>query len=198
MNIKSIQNPNELKRVYSFVRSILDLPENCNRNLYFYLDIIKKTPEYLLCAMEGNEIKGAIFAIPQNDDENGIFIGELAVSKDSRGEGIGSLLLYELEKVARMNKKKSILLASLETALIFYEKHVFIPKLFIQVEGTGRLEELRSFTERNGVKDSISWESEENGFSKVVVDLKRIDKNLKSKAEEITNSHCQFLFFKEI
>ncbi len=82
--------------------------------------------------------------------------------------------------------------------MISYEKHGFIPKLFIQLVGTGRLEELRSFAKINNVKDFVSWESEEDDFSKVVTDLKKIDKDLKSKAEVIQDSHCQFLFFKEI
>lgn len=196
MVIRTIKNTPEIDKIYRFVELILNLPKDYIRNLDFYKNIVKNTPQFLIYATEDNVLKGALFAIPEDND--GILIGELAVSKDSRSKGVGSLLLNEIERIAKDNGKKSILLGSLEAAEKFYEKHNYIPKLFIQLTGSGRLNELKEFANKNKVDSQISWGDENNSFSKIIIDTGNIDRELQEKANKLSGSHTQYLFFKEI
>jgi len=196
MLIKKIDNNSELDKVYKFIETNLNLPKDRVRNLNFYKKALKTSPQFLIYAEEDNEIKGALLGIPEGSD--GILIGELAVSEDSRGRGVGSLLLDEIENIAKNNEKKSILLGSLETSEKFYEKHAYLPKLFIQLTGSGRLNELKDFTNKYKLSNQISWENEDDSFSKIIIDTGKIDVKLQEKANKIPDSHTQFLFFKEI
>lgn len=196
MNIRHPQSVEELKEMYDFVAKILDLKNDHIRNLDFYKNVFYQYPEYLIYTEEDTKLSGVLLATPQ--DENSLLIGELAVSDESRGSGIGSLLLDKIEKVALGNGKKSILLGARDIAEKFYLKHKYKPLLFIQLEGGNRLKELEKFVKQYAPGYEITWKSKDNTFSKIIIDTKTIDKTLQGKANKLNKSHTQYLFSKNL
>ncbi|QQK08086.1 GNAT family N-acetyltransferase [Miniphocaeibacter halophilus] len=87
--------------------------------------------DILIGGFINNKLKGVIVLHPL--DENEIQIKYLAVSKDSRGLGIGRKLVLETEKYALNNNYKKIFLESRDTAVNFYKElnYIVIDKPFM-------------------------------------------------------------------
>ncbi|HAI63029.1 MAG: hypothetical protein UU64_C0006G0056 [candidate division WWE3 bacterium GW2011_GWF2_41_45] len=181
----------ELETAYTFADNILNFDATHPRNLQFYKNVYAKNPEYVLVFKPAGILEGVIFSSDQ--DTETLLIGELAVSETARGKGIGSKLLLAMEEVARKHGKKEVLLGALGDAENFYIRHGYLPKLFVQVKGNDRLEEIAALSSA-----LVMWKSTGDGYSKVVFDTGKIDKELQNKFEEKLGAHTQFLFSKKI
>jgi len=69
----------------------------------------------------------------------------------------------------------------------------YTPRLFIQLTGNNRIDEIKKY-----VSDKIVWVNTGDGFSKVIVETKGIDKKLQKSISEKTGAHTQYLFSKRI
>ncbi|KKS30529.1 hypothetical protein A2380_01585 [candidate division WWE3 bacterium RIFOXYB1_FULL_43_24] len=185
------QNIQELETAYNFADNILKFDATHPRNLQFYKNVYSQNPEYILLFKPAGEVGGVIFA--SDKDRGTLLIGELAVSETMRGRGIGSKLLSEMEEVALKHDKKEIFLAALETAEKFYIRNGYFPKLYVQLDGNNRLDEITSLS-----ATPVSWKNTGDGFSKVVLDTVKIDKELQKNFEDKLGAHTQYLFFKAL
>jgi len=191
ISIKTPNTESEVIEAYNFVKDILKLPEDHPRNLHFYINVFYKEPKYIVIAKEKDEVVGAVLSSEQ--DENTLLVGELAVDQKVRKIGLGSKLMNEIEQSARILKKKQVLLGALNTAEKFYMKIGYVPKLFVQLSGNNRLDEIKSH-----ISDKIEWENTGDGFSKVIVDTKGVNKKLQRNIQEELNAHTQYLFSKNL
>ena len=190
----SLVSPNskaEVQDVYSFVKNILKFSDDHPRSLDFYLNIFQKDPRYVVIAKDGSEIIGAILSSDENKDT--LLIGELAVDEKYRKAGVGTRLILQLEQYAIQINKKEISLGAQGSAENFYLKMGYTPRLFIQITGNNRIDEIKKY-----VSDNIVWENTGDGFSKVIVETKGMDKELQKNISEKTGSHTQYLFSKRI
>ncbi len=193
MNI-SIVSPNsktEVQDAYKFVKNILKFSEDHPRSLDFYINIFQKDPRYVVIAKDGNEVIGAVLSSDENEDT--LLIGELAVNEKYRKLGIGTSLIQQLEKNAVKLNKKEISLGAQGPAENFYIRLGYTPRLFIQLSGNNRLDEIKKH-----ISDNIVWENTGDGFSKVIVETNGVDKELQKNISEKLNAHTQYLFSKQI
>jgi len=196
IEIKSLNNEDDLEDAFEFVKKELDLEPDHPRDLNFYKKQFSTYPQFLIYAEHMSEKVGVLLALP--NDEDSVLIGELAVLETYRGKGVGSKLIREIEDRARAFKKKSILLGALGKADNFYLKNGNKPMLFIELSGVNRLEELKTFSKENNCEDNITWEENTLESSKIIIKTNFVDKDLQYKAEKISNSHAQYLFSKDL
>lgn len=185
------KNKTEVRQYYSLVQKILDLKTSHPRKLEFYLEVFKNNPQYLISAKNKDKLVGVLLSCDENIDT--ILIGELGVDPNYRNKGVGTILLSKLEEIAIKKNKKQILLGAKEKAEKFYLKKGFIPMLFVQLEGNNKLDILKKIHNQN-----ISWENTGDGFSKIIIETKSIDKVLEKRFMNITKAHTQYLFTKKL
>jgi len=181
----------EVRDAYNFVKNILKFSKDHPRSLDFYLNIYQKNPRYIVIAKNENEIIGAILSSDENEDT--LLIGELAVDEKYRKAGVGTSLVKQLEQNSIKLNKKEISLGAQETSENFYLKMGYTPRLFIQLTGNNRLDEIKKY-----IPNRIVWENTGDGFSKVIVETKGIDKKLQKSISEKTGAHTQYLFIKSV
>lgn len=193
MNIFT-ESPNsviEVQDAYHFVKNILKFSKDHPRSLDFYLNVFKKDPKYIVIAKDGDKIIGAILSSDENEDT--LLIGELAVDKKYRKAGVGTSLVKQLEQNAIKLNKKTISLGAQEPSENFYLKMGYTPRLFIQLTGNNRIDEIKKY-----VSNKIVWVNTGDGFSKVIVETIGIDKKLQKYISEKTGAHTQYLFSKSV
>ena len=181
----------EVQDAYNFVKNILKFSEGHPRSLDFYLNIFQKDPRYVVIAKDGDEMVGAVLS--SDDNEETLLIGELAVDEKYRKLGIGTSLIQQLEKNAVKLNKKEISLGAQGPAENFYLKIGYTPRLFIQLTSNNRIGEIKKH-----IPNRVVWENTGDGFSKVIVETKGIDKDLQKNISEKTGAHTQYLFSKRI
>ncbi|HPD74213.1 MAG TPA: GNAT family N-acetyltransferase [bacterium] len=193
MNISLVspKSKTEVQDAYNFVKNILKFSEDHPRSLDFYLNIFQKDPRYVVIAKDGNEVIGAVLS--SDDSEEKLLIGELAVDEKYRKAGVGTKLIQQLEENAIELGKNEISLGSQGPAENFYLKMGYTPRLFIQLTGNNRINEIK-----NNIPDKVVWENTGDGFSKIIVDTNGIDKELQKYISEKTGAHTQYLFSKRI
>lgn len=190
----SIVSPNsktEVQDAYKFVKNILKFSEDHPRSLDFYINIFQKDPRYVVIAKDGNEVIGAVLSSDENEDT--LLIGELAVNEKYRKLGIGTKLIQQLEQNAIEIGKKEITLGAQGPAENFYLKMGYTPRLFIQLTGNNRIDEIKKY-----IPNKVVWENTGDGFSKVIVETNGVDKQLQKNISEKTGAHTQYLFSKRI
>ncbi|MBW6441950.1 GNAT family N-acetyltransferase [Patescibacteria group bacterium] len=181
----------EVIDAYNFAKNILKFSKDHPRDLNFYIEVFNENPKYIVIAKKNDKVVGVVLSSKEN--ETSLLVGELVVSKELRGEGLGSLLMSKIEDNAKTMKKNQISLGAVGKAEGFYLKIGYKPKLFIQVQGNNRLDEIKQ--QVKGVR--IDWESSgDDGYSKIIIDTNGINKNLQKMLEENLNAHTQYLFSK--
>ena len=191
ISLSSPKSKTEVQEAYNFVKSILEFSENHPRSLDFYLNVFKKDPKYIVIAKDGDKIIGAILSSDENEDT--LLIGELAVDEKYRKAGVGTSLVKKIEQNAIKLNKKTVSLGAQEPSENFYFKMGYTPRLFIQLTGNNRIEEIKKY-----VSDKIVWANTGDGFSKVIVETKGIDKKIQKNISEKTGAHTQYLFSKSV
>ncbi len=190
-SVKMVQTLEQLAQVYAFATPILDLPSP-NHSLQDYVPHLTKMPQLLVYAERDNRICGCILA---RIDEDHVLVGPVAVAEDSRRRGIGSAMMRQLEANAKELGQDSLLLGAREEAAPFYVSCGFQPHLFIQLHEPDSLARLQALNEGY----EIAWQSEENGKSKLMLRMARVDKDLQHKYEQtFPNCYTQYVFIKNI
>jgi GNAT superfamily N-acetyltransferase len=182
----------ELTEAYDFVHKILS-GSGTIRDLEFYKQELSKHPQLMLQAKEVGGLAGVLLASVESDH---VLIGELAVSEEYRGKGVGSKLLQQLEANARSMGQKTILLGAVEDAETFYLKNGYGPELFMQFSGQDSRERLEQALK--GVKEPVLWKDFSGDVAKVVLQTKSIDKALQARFRAGLGVHTQYLFKKSL
>jgi ribosomal protein S18 acetylase RimI-like enzyme len=119
MTISQPHTPEEFEKYYDLRWRILRAPWNQPKGSE--RDDKEDTAIHVMvCENEGSPI-GIGCAHFNTDDE--AQIRYMAVEENQRGQGIGALVLTELEKRAKDKGAKFIMLDARDTAVKFYEKH---------------------------------------------------------------------------
>ena len=92
-SVQTIQTLDQLKQVWSFAISILDLPTG-KHTLQYYTEQLPKTPTLLVFAEQDDRICGCVLASIEDDH---VLVGPVAVAEDWRRMGIGSAMMREVE-----------------------------------------------------------------------------------------------------
>ncbi len=104
-------------------------------------------------------------------------------------------MMRELETHAKALGQNTLILGALEEAEFFYLNCGYQPNLFIQLhepDSVGRLEALNEGYE-------IAWKAEQNGKSKLMLQMAGIDKGLQKKYNQaFPNCYTQYVFIKHI
>lgn len=182
----------ELTEAYDFVHKILS-GSGTVRDLEFYKQELSKHPQLMLQAKEGSRLAGVLLA---SIEGNHVLIGELAVSEEYRGKGVGSALLKALEAAAGSIGQKTILLGAYENAEEFYLKNGYQPELFIQFSGQNCHERLNQTLK--DVKEPILWKDFSGDTAKVILQTKSTDKVFQAKFQTEPGAHTQYLFKKSL
>lgn len=191
MTIHSITNDG-LPKAYDFTRKILD-GDNAPRDLGFYKQELNRNPQLMLQADEDGIIAGVLLASVEGDH---VLIGELAVSEEYQGKGVGSALLKALEAAASDIGQKTVLLGAYQDAEVFYLKNGYQPELFVQFSGQNCRERLNHVLK--DIKEPILWRDSSGGTAKVILQTKSIDKVLQAKFQAEPGVHAQYLFKKTL
>ena len=190
-SVRTIQTLEQLKQVWSFAVSILDLPTG-KHTLQHYTEQLAKTPSLLVLAEQDDRICGCVLASIEDDH---VMVGPVAVAEDLRRRGIGSAMIREVETRAKEIGQSTLILGAAEEAEPFYLSCGFQPNLFIQLpepDSVGRLESLNEVYE-------IAWKAEQEGWSRLMLRTPEIAKPLQQKYEqEFPTCYTQYVFIKHL
>jgi GNAT superfamily N-acetyltransferase len=190
--VKTVQSVEQLRQVYAFASPILDLAGEDRHTLQYYTEQFARTPGLLVFAERGDRIRGCILASVEDDH---VLVGPVAVAEDSRRMGIGSAMMKEVERQAKRLGQTTLILGAREEAESFYLSCGFQPNLFIQLSEPGSVEKLKSLNKQY----EVIWESEEGGWSKLMLRTPTIDKGLQREYDRrFPNCATQYVFIKQI
>lgn len=190
-SIRAISGLDELKDVYAFATPILALPSGIH-TLEYYAEQLAKTPQLSVVAEQDGRICGCILASVEGDH---VLVGPVAVAADSRGKGIGSAMMREIEQQAKEIGQDTLVLGALEGTETFYLGCGFQPNLFIQAPEPDSGERLRSLNQRY----EVIWESQQDGWSKLLLRTPVIDKDLQREYQRrFPACSTQYVFVKHI
>ena len=89
----------KLIKLYSGVKEIMDSPNDKKDSSYFKAFL--KKGRIILVAEIDKEIAGALNA--EIDDAGYVFLNNIVTNRKFRGKGIGTKLMFELEKITKKN-----------------------------------------------------------------------------------------------
>lgn len=164
--IKSIQNRDELNRVYAFAQQ-MGLA-NAKHTLEFYVGHLARTPQLLIYAECENEICGCALGSVENDH---VLVGPVEVAPARQRQGIGRAMLQQLDHAALALGQHTLILGAAEEAEGFYLRCGYQPFLFVQYPEPAFLPQLRALNRTY----EIAWESQADGWSKIMLRTPQVD-----------------------
>lgn len=196
MRIRPVGSLDELASVIEFLNAGLGLGEDHRRDLGFYSRVFGESPDLLAVAEDRGRIVGAVLAGGEGDHA---LVGEVLVSPEYRGRGIGSELLRAVADAARGRGYGRLLLGAVADAEGFYLSNGFRPLLFVQVEGEASAQRLDEFLSGDLPAHEVTWRESGGDTSKAILRLAGLDKGLQRRTErELAGAHTQYLFTKEL
>lgn len=190
--VKTIENLAELQAVYAFAVSVLGAIEDSVHTLAYYQGQLRQTPTLLVTAERQGKVIGCILA---SIDQDHVLIGPTAVADTERGLGVGLAMMRRVEEEARKLGQTSLILGSRQAAEGFYLRCGFLPNLFIQSPGAGRLEQLKQLN----VAYPVVWENQAGEWTRLMLATRLVDRELQSAyAKQFPDCHTQYVFIKEI
>ena len=140
MEVKSIQNQNEINKVLDLFIQVFSEPpyeEVWARELAFkrLSEIHERGKDFCLYVEENERIIGLIFCQTQTwQDGIHIIIEDMVVDSNQRNKGVGALLVKKLEKIAKKKGIASIDLLSntRSKAIYFWKKQGYETNGYVQ------------------------------------------------------------------
>ena len=119
--VSTPQTSEEIERYYDLRWRILRAPWDQPRKA-FSDELENDSIPLMVCEVDGFPI--GVGRVNFNSAEEAQ-IRSMAVEKDWRGKGIGSIVLKELEKIVKVKGAKKIILHARDNAVAFYKKHEY-------------------------------------------------------------------------
>lgn len=202
--IKTVTNEKDLKRLFDFLAEVFYDEATLNKENYFIMaerftemkEQFKKDNKFLIYIEEDKNIIAGLTCKNMNKKKKSIVLSMLAVKKDKRKEGLGTVLIKVFEKTCRESKIKNIELGSRYRSCKFYEKLDYEYSLMVQVYDFITIEEIRKNNKYN-FEEIDSKQEETYGFITYKVD--KIKKEYVDHFEnKIKTAYVNYIFKKKI
>ena len=204
MNIKTIKNERELKKVFKFL-SELFYDEAKEHNEHYYtmseryvemLGQLEKDKELLLYIEEDGKIVAGLTSKNMNAEKKKITLGVMAVDKNYRGKGYARALIEEFEKRCREKGVLHIDLGARIRACPLYQKLNYTPSLMVQVFDFNTIADVKKANILK-LKEGFSWQGDTYGFVFFKV-LEVSEKYIKHFEYNVKTAQAQYIFEKDL
>ena len=204
MNIKTVENEQDLKKVFNFLSELFyDEAKEYNEHYYTmserYIEMVhqlKKDKDLLLYIEEDGKIIAGLTSKNMNAEKKKITLGVMAVDKNHRGKGYARALVEEFEKRCKKKGLLHIDLGARIRACHLYQKLNYTPSLMVQVFDFNTIEDVKK---ANTLKLEVgfSWQGGTYGF--VFFKTPKIsEKYIKHFENKVKTAQAQYIFEKDL
>lgn len=204
INIKTVKNKKELKKVFDFLSMTFYDDAKKNNEHYFTMSErlmemkkqLEVDNELLMYIEEDRKIIAAITGKGMDTEKKKITLGVIAIDPNYRKKGYAKALINEFEKRCKDKGIKHIDLGARFRACPLYIKLGYKPSLMIQVFDFANIDDVKKANKFN-LKEGFSWQSDAYGF--IVFEIDEIKEEYIDWFEQnIKTAHAQYIFEKDL
>ena len=204
INIKTVKNKKELKKVFDFLSMTFYDDAKKNKEHYFTMSErlmemekqLEVDNELLMYIEKDKKIIAAITGKGMDTEKKKITLGVIAIDPNYRKKGYAKALINEFEKRCNDKGIKHIDLGARFRACHLYIKLGYKPSLMIQVFDFANIDDVKKANKFN-LKEDFSWQSDAYGF--IFFEIDEIKKEYIDWFEQnVKTAHAQYIFEKDL
>ena len=204
INIKTVKNKKELKKVFDFLSMTFYDDAKKNNEHYFTMSErlmemekqLEVDNELLMYIEEDKKIIAAITGKGMDTEKKKITLGVIAIDPNYRKKGYAKALINEFEKRCNDKGIKHIDLGARFRACPLYIKLGYKPSLMIQVFDFANIDDVKKANKFN-LKEGFSWQSDAYGF--IFFEIDEIKEEYIDWFEQnVKTAHAQYIFEKDL
>ncbi len=204
INIKTVKNKKELKKVFEFLSMTFYDDAKKNNEHYFTMSErliemekqLEVDNELLMYIEEDKKIIAAITGKGMDTEKKKITLGVIAIDPNYRKKGYAKAMINEFEKRCKDKGIKHIDLGARFRACPLYIKLGYKPSLMIQVFDFANIDDVKKANKFN-LKEGFSWQSDAYGF--VFFEIDEIKEEYIDWFEQnVKTAHAQYIFEKDL
>lgn len=204
INIKTVKNKKELKKVFDFLSMTFYDDAKKNNEHYFTMSErlmemekqLEVDNELLMYIEEDKKIIAAITGKGMDTEKKKITLGVIAIDPNYRKKGYAKAMINEFEKRCKDKGIKHIDLGARFRACPLYIKLGYKPSLMIQVFDFANIDDVKKANKFN-LKEGFSWQSDAYGF--VFFEIDEIKEEYIDWFEQnVKTAHAQYIFEKDL
>ena len=204
INIKTVKNKKELKKVFDFLSMTFYDDAKKNNEHYFTMSErlmemekqLEVDNELLMYIEEDKKIIAAITGKGMDTEKKKITLGVIAIDPNYRKKGYAKAMINEFEKRCKDKEIKHIDLGARFRACPLYIKLGYKPSLMIQVFDFANIDDVKKANKFN-LKEGFSWQSDAYGF--VFFEIDEIKEEYIDWFEQnVKTAHAQYIFEKDL
>lgn len=204
INIKTVKNKKELKKVFDFLSMTFYDDAKKNKEHYFTMSErlmemekqLEVDNELLMYIEKDKKIIAAITGKGMDTEKKKITLGVIAIDPNYRKKGYAKALINEFEKRCNDKGIKHIDLGARFRACPLYIKLGYKPSLMIQVFDFANIDDVKKANKFN-LKEGFSWQSDAYGF--IFFEIDEIKKEYIDWFEQnVKTAHAQYIFEKDL
>ncbi len=204
INIKTVKNKKELKKVFDFLSMTFYDDAKKNNEHYFTMSErlmemekqLEVDNELLMYIEEDKKIIAAITGKGMDTEKKKITLGVIAIDPNYRKKGYAKALINEFEKRCKDKGIKHIDLGARFRACPLYIKLGYKPSLMIQVFDFANIDDVKKANKFN-LKEGFSWQSDAYGF--IFFEIDEIKEEYIDWFEQnVKTAHAQYIFEKDL
>lgn len=202
MKIQTVQNKNELKKVFNFLSKTFYEDAKVNDEHYFimserFIEMKKQFDidnEFLMYILENKKIISAITGKNIDTEEKKITLGIIAVDYNYREKGYAKELINEFEKRCKNKGINHIDLGARFRACPLFIKLGYKPSLMIQVYDFVNIDDIKKVNKFN-LKEKYSWQTETYGY--IIFEIDEVKRKYIDWFEQnVKTAHAEYIFEK--
>ncbi len=204
INIKTVKNKKELKKVFDFLSMTFYDDAKKNNEHYFTMSErlmemekqLEVDNELLMYIEKDKKIIAAITGKGMDTEKKKITLGVIAIDPNYRKKGYAKALINEFEKRCNDKGIKHIDLGARFRACPLYIKLGYKPSLMIQVFDFANIDDVKRANKFN-LKEGFSWQSDAYGF--IFFEIDEIKEEYIDWFEQnVKTAHAQYIFEKDL
>ncbi len=204
INIKTVKNKKELKKVFDFLSMTFYDDAKKNNEHYFTMSErlmemekqLEVDNELLMYIEEDKKIIAAITGKGMDTEKKKITLGVIAIDPNYRKKGYAKALINEFEERCKNKGIKHIDLGARFRACPLYIKLGYKPSLMIQVFDFANIDDVKKANKFN-LKEGFSWQSDAYGF--IFFEIDEIKEEYIDWFEQnVKTAHAQYIFEKDL
>lgn len=204
INIKTVKNKKELKKVFDFLSMTFYDDAKKNNEHYFTMSErliemekqLEVDNELLMYIEEDKKIIAAITGKGMDTEKKKITLGVIAIDPNYRKKGYAKAMINEFEKRCKDKGIKHIDLGARFRACPLYIKLGYKPSLMIQVFDFANIDDVKKANKFN-LKEGFSWQSDAYGF--IFFEIDEIKEEYIDWFEQnVKTAHAQYIFEKDL